>query len=263
MPGPLLPEELDLSGRVAVVTGSGSASGIGFACARLLARCGAHVLVAATSDRVRDRAAELAQAGAQAGAFVGDLTDPDVADDLVRTAVARWGRVDVLINNAGMTSVSDPDERSGSITTTSPADWTSSLRRNLDTAFLVTRAAVPGMVAARWGRVVTVASLTGPVMATPGDVAYATAKAALVGMTRAAALDVASAGVTVNAVAPGWVATGSQAPHEAQHALAVPLGRSASPEEVASAVVWLASPGASYVTGQCVVVDGGNSVQET
>ncbi len=142
------------------------------------------------------------------------------------------------------------------------AAWQASLTRNLTTAFLVARAALPVMTSRGWGRVIMVASVTGPVMAMREEAAYAAAKAGLAGLTRAAAIEAAGHQVTVNAVAPGWIATGSQTQQERVEGLATPLGRSASPSEVASAIAWLASPGASYVTGQCLVIDGGNSIAE-
>src|SRR5262249_49025823 len=150
---------------------------------------------------------------------------------------------------------------------TSPAPWTlwtwqAALARNLTTAFLVTKAALPAMTSRGWGRIIMVASLTGPVMAIRADVGYASAKAGMVGLSRAAAVDAARHGITVDAVAAGWIATGSQFPEEHVEGLATPIGRSGSPGEVAAAIAWLASPGASYITGQYLIVDGGNSIAE-
>lgn len=257
-----IPTAFDLSGRVAIVTGAGSPTGIGFESALLLGSLGAAVVVTSTTERIHERVEQLQAAGIDALGLVGDLTDAGVAPRLVEATQQRWGRVDVLVNNAGMVSQVAPDFESGTVATMSLDTWHSSLQRNLDTAFLMTRAVVPAMVEARWGRIVMVASVTGPVMAMSADIAYATAKAGMVGLMRALARDLAGNGVTVNAVAPGWIATGSQTPHEHLQGLATPAGRSAAPAEVAAAIGWLATPGASYTTGQCLVVDGGNSIAE-
>jgi 3-oxoacyl-[acyl-carrier protein] reductase len=257
-----IPAWLDLTGRVALVTGAGSPDGIGFATASLLGSMGATLVVTATTSRIDERAGELRDEGFAAASMVADLTVETEARALVDLAVQRWGGLDIVVNNAGMISVSDPDFSSGDVGSMSMADWHRSLARNLDTAFLVSRAAVPAMAGRGWGRVVMVTSVTGAVMAMRNDVGYAAAKAGMVGLTRAMAVDLAGRGVTVNSVAPGWIATASQTAHEVVEGQATPVGRSGTPQEVAAGIGWLCSPGASYVTGQCLVIDGGNSVAE-
>ncbi|MGA0933262.1 MAG: SDR family NAD(P)-dependent oxidoreductase, partial [Candidatus Nanopelagicales bacterium] len=255
------PPAFDLNGRVALVTGAGSPSGIGFAAARLLAQMGASVEVAATTARSEERAGELVAEGHHAHGSWADLTDATAAQDLVDAARERWGRLDIVVNNAGMTSVASPGSaEAGDAIALSPESWRASIARNLDSAFYVSRAALPLMRDAGWGRIVMVASVTGPVMAMQGETGYAAAKAGMVGLTRSLAVDFAASGVTVNAVAPGWIATGSQTDHEREQGLRTPMGRSATADEVASAIAWLCTPGASYTTGQCLVVDGGNSI---
>ena len=250
-----------LAGRVALVTGAGAPDGIGFATARLLGAMGATVAVAATTDRVHERVATLVSEGVTAAGVTGDLTDETTVGEVVAAITSELGAPSILVNNAGMTSVSMPGE-SGTVTETSAEQWRQSIARNLDTAFLCTRAVLPGIQAAGWGRVVMVTSVTGPAMAMRGEAAYAAAKAGMVGLARSVAVDFAADGVTANAVAPGWIVTGSQTADEAEEGRLTPVGRSGSPEEVAAVIAFLCTPAASYVTGQCLVVDGGNSVAE-
>lgn len=254
-----------LAGSSAVVTGSGSAGGIGFATAAMLAAQGCEVVLTGASARVLDRVGELSAEGFLAHGVVADLTTPAGIDALVDVASALQHPLRILVNNAGMTSVAAPMEDTGEsahIGGTSPEAFALALARNLGSAFALTRALLPTIRANTGGRIVMVTSVTGSVMAMANDVSYATAKGGLRGLMMALALDEAASGVTVNAVAPGWIATESQTEGEKAQGLTTPMRRSGTPLEVASAIVWLVSPGASYITGQSIVVDGGNSIAE-
>lgn len=260
-PAPCDPAQVfELTGRVALVSGCGNADGIGVAIAQALLRQGASVLITATGPWIHERAQELSSLGPVAGAEA-DLTDAEAAAALVPEAQRRFGPPDTLVNNAGMAQRDRP-LAVADFARLELADWHASIDRNLTTAVNLTRAVLPGMLERGFGRVIHISSVTGPYAAVAGDAPYAAAKAAMDGHMRVLALEAGPRGVTVNSVAPGWIDTPNVDDAERRAGRHTPLGRSGTPHEVAAVVAFLASREASYVTGQSLVVDGGNVVQE-
>jgi 3-oxoacyl-[acyl-carrier protein] reductase len=242
---------ISLSGRIAIVTGA--SRGIGRATARMLAEQGATVVAAARGENARSTVDEIAAAGGQAHLASVDVTDRAAIDRMVAEALERFGRIDVLVNNAGIA-------RDQLVLRMKREDWDAVVATNLTAMFSCVQAVLKPMVRQRGGRVISISSVVGQA-GNAGQANYAASKAGIIGFSKALALEVASRGITVNVVAPGLIETDmTRALTERAHetwASKIPLGRLGAPEDVASAVCFLASDAASYITGQVLAVNGG------
>jgi 3-oxoacyl-[acyl-carrier protein] reductase len=239
----------DLSGRTALVTGA--SGGIGGAISGALHDRGAAVTLAGRQEQALRALAS--QLGGRAYVAVASLDDPTAPDRLLREAEAAMGRIDILVNNAGL-------NRDALALRMTDADWQTVIDVDLTAAFRLTRAVLRGMIRRRYGRVIAISSVVA-VAGNPGQANYAAAKAAMIGMSKSIAAEVASRGITVNCIAPGFIATKMTerltAEQQARLAGSIPAGRFGSPEDVAAAAVYLASSEASYVTGHTLHVNGG------
>jgi 3-oxoacyl-[acyl-carrier protein] reductase len=239
----------DLRGKSALVTGA--SGGIGGAIARALHRQGATVTLSGTRTGPLDELA--GELGERVHVLPCDLSDATAVEALPKAAAERMGGVDILVNNAGIT-------RDQLFMRMSDADWLAVLEVNLTSVMRLSRGVLRGMMKARWGRIVNISSVVG-VTGNPGQANYAASKAGVIGMSKALAAEVASRGITVNCVAPGFIATAMTEvltdEQKARIAGSIPAGRMGSPTDVAAAVVYLASEEGGYVTGQTLHVNGG------
>jgi 3-oxoacyl-[acyl-carrier protein] reductase len=243
---------MSLSGHVALVTGA--SQGIGRTCALRLAKDGASVVVAARSqDKLNNLVGEITAAGGQAAAFALDVAEEEQIKSTVKAAIAQFGKIDILVNNAGIT-------RDQLVMRMKRADWDAVLQTNLTSAYLCIQQVVGSMLKQRWGRIINVTSVFGQ-MGQAGQANYAASKAGLIGLTLAIAREVGSRNITCNAVAPGFIETAMTAvlsdEFKQTAVKQIPLARVGTPEDVASAVAFLASDEASYVTGHVLNVNGG------
>ncbi len=243
---------MSLSGRVALVTGA--SQGIGRSCAIKLAKDGATVIVAARNqEKLNELVHEITDAGGKATAFALDVADEEQVKSILKSAIAQLGKIDILVNNAGIT-------RDQLVMRMKRADWDAVLQTNLTSAYLCIQQVIGSMLKQRWGRIINITSVFGQ-MGQAGQANYAASKAGLIGLTMAIAREVGSRNITCNAVSPGFIETAMTAvlsdEFKQTAVKQIPLGRVGSPGDVASAVAFLASDDASYITGHVLNVNGG------
>ena len=250
-----------LKGKTAFITGVASPNGMGYATAKALSEWGASVGILDISERVFDREKELRNSGADVKAYQLNLKDRSGLKAAAADMKSTFGRVDILANVAGM-AFFGTEEVFKSVADLEEEEWDFSIAINLKSTFNTIQAFLPDMIKQNYGRIVNVASVTGPLVANPGEAPYCAAKAGIAGLTKALAIEVGRLGITVNAVAPGWIKTGASTEGEIAGGQNTAMGRPGTPDEVARLIRFLSSDESSYITGQLIVIDGGNIIQE-
>lgn len=244
-----------LRAKVCVVTGVSEPRGIGFATAKVFAKEGATVLCVARRRMVYDRVEALKRYGEAMG-FVVDLSNANAVNSFIRRIITKFGRIDVLVNNAG-----GSEGVKKTLVDMTEHDWNRVIDANLKTCMLCTRAVLPSMVRKRSGKIVNVSSVTGPIVSLSRSTAYSASKGGVSGFTRALALEVAEYGITVNAICPGYIDT--EVIKNRRIASSIPMRRLGRPEEVRYLALFLATEESDYITGTEIVIDGGNTIQES
>ena len=247
----------ELKDKVAIVTGAGR--GIGRGIALSLAKNGAKVVVTDISDEIFEVVKEIEATGSQGLAVKCDVTDREQVDDAVKKTLEIFGRIDILVNNAGIYPFK-------SFTEMTEEEWDKVMNVNVKGIFNFTKAVLPKMIEQKYGKIISISSIAGSVVGYASLVHYSASKAAVLGFTRSLAIEVAQHGINVNAVCPGPIETpgtkeGLTKEVYEQTKKTIPLGRWGQPEDIGNVVVFLASDKSSYITGQCIVADGGTTIQ--
>lgn len=250
-----------LEGKVAFVTGVAGPNGMGFATCKAFGEWGASLGIVDISERVFEREKDLKAMGYSVKAYQMDLKDRAGLKAAAADMKTTYGKVDILANVAGM-AFHGTDEIFKNVVDLLEEEWDFSIGINLKSTFNAIQAFLPLMLEQNYGRIVNVSSVTGPLVSNPGEAPYSAAKAGIVGLTKTLAIEVGKQGVTVNAVAPGWIKTGASTEGEIAGGANTAMGRPGTPDEVASLIRFLASDESAYITGQLMVIDGGNIIQE-
>lgn len=254
-----------LDRQICLITGVGNPAGIGFGCAKQLGMAGGTLIVTATTERIFDRVKELKALGIEeVDGYIINLCDREAVADMISEIKEKYGKIDVLINNAGNASLADRTQGDihANLVEMDYKTWDAIIERNLTITYNITSEVLKIMRQRKYGRIVFTSSVTGPLVTHMGVSAYGAAKAGITGLSKSIAYEEGKNNIISNCILPGWIATGVLTPDRLAAGSRNPLGRPGTPEEVGNLALYLASEENSYVTGQDIVIDGGNWIQE-